>query len=1018
MADEVRPFGKDAPKVWTIPPGTDFLGSLASVLAQETGLIDHADALAEAIIYVPNRRSARALTFALFDTLGPGRTLLPPDIRTLGDLESEESTPIAEAGLVDLAPPLSAAKQQGALAQLVSAFFRAEYGRDLPPASALSSARELARLLEQATLGEAPVDWSNLKSLVEQSDLAIHWDDSVRFLSIIAEAWPQWLAENNVSDPFQRRLDAARALAQSWETAPPAAPVVIAGSTGATPAGRLLMKAAMALPKGLIVLPGLDKELSSTALAAVRTSPSHPQFTLVRTLSALGVSLDEVAVWPACAGIEAQDARRRLVHEALAPADDTADWRETLEELGKSSASTPAGFALAALKGLSVVELPNEAAEAEAAAILLRGVLTEPGSRAALVTTDAGLARRTGALLARWGVSVPPSAGQPLGRTPAGSLIALCARWVSDPADPVILSAVLKHAFVREKTVGALLDLYFLRGVRRWQTFEDLARLIETRHEEERFRAYSPDDQTRAAAFVRELSALFSELEADFSTLARVSVQAGAQTIAALAGAISATPLPWAGEDGAGASKLLERISELGEFLGEVSPQEFSELIEAECAALTVSLGEPEHPRLSIWGPLEARLQSADLIVLAGLNEGVWPEKTPPDAFLPSRFRAALGLPDTEERLGLSAHDFAQLACAPRVVMLHSARRDDAPAVASRWVWRLRTLVQGALFEKSGAALSGEHADLPEWVRETQSAGIGSLAPGFNVEPRPSRRPGAWPNRLSVTRVDRLQRDPYSIWAEDVLGLRVLDPMNSPMQANLKGTAIHKAIERYDLAGRGGAEARLVELLAEELRRAGEGEADWLGRKAIWEDVANWFDGWAAVRDTRGGLALEASGQLTYDIAGAPFVLSAQADRIEIGSTGEVTIVDFKTGSSPTDSMIRAGFDQQMPLQGLIASKGGFKDLAPAPVAALEYVEFKGKPRARTIGPGKEQDLTPAKMVTAAEEGFQRLIEAYRDPQAVFASAPRVQFVKYDYGYNLLARRAEWTSDTSEGGDE
>jgi ATP-dependent helicase/nuclease subunit B len=56
--------------------------------------------------------------------------------------------------------------------------------------------------------------------------------------------------------------------------------------------------------------------------------------------------------------------------------------------------------------------------------------------------------------------------------------------------------------------------------------------------------------------------------------------------------------------------------------------------------------------------------------------------------------------------------------------------------------------------------------------------------------------------------------------------------------------------------------------------------------------------------------------------------------------------------------------------------------------------------------------------VAAAEEGFQRLIEAYRDPQAVFASAPRVQFVKYDYGYNLLARRAEWTSDTSEGGDE
>ncbi|MGA1343553.1 MAG: double-strand break repair protein AddB [Hyphomonas sp.] len=1018
MAGEPWPLATGAPRVWTIPPGSDFLGSLASVLAEATGLTDQADALAEAIIYVPNRRSARALTLALFDTLGPGRTLLAPDIRTLGDLEAEEPTPMAEAGLADFAPPLSAARRLGVLAQLVSAFFRAQYGRDLPPASALASARELSRLLEQASLSEPPVDWSNLNALVEHSDLAVHWDASVRFLSIITEAWPRWLAENNVSDPFRRRLEAAKALAHAWEAEPPAGPVVIAGSTGATPAGRVLMKAAMSLQRGLVVLPGLDRELSAAALEAVGKSPSHPQFTLVRTLGALGIASGEVAEWPMRAPPGQPAARRRLLHEALAPADDTADWRETLEALGRTGQTTPAGFVTAALEGLSVVELPSEAAEAEAAAILLRGVLVQPGLRGALVTTDAGLARRTGALLERWGVSVPPSAGQPLGRTPAGSLIALCARWVCDPADPVTLSAVLKHAFVREKTAGALLDLHFLRGARRWQTLADLARLIETAHERDRLRAFTSDDQARAADFVRGLCGLFSDLQADFSRLELISLRPGAEKIAALAGAISQTPFPWTGEDGAGAAQVLERIREMGEFLGEVSPQQLSDLIEAECSALTVSLGQPEHPQLSIWGPLEARLQTADLIVLAGLNEGVWPEKAPPDSFLPSRFRPELGLPDAEERLGLSAHDFAQLACAPRVVILHSARRDDAPAVASRWVWRLRTLVQGALSEGASQALSGEHAQLPDWVRDMQSAGTGSLVAGFSAEPRPTRRPGTWPNRLSVTRVDRLQRDPYSIWAEDVLGLRVLDPMNSRVQASLKGTAIHKAIERYTLRGGPRAGAGLIDLLGEELLKAGEGEADWLGRKAIWEDVANWFEGWAAGRDTSGGLALEASGLSTFEIAGAPFSLSAQADRIETGATGAVTIVDFKTGSAPTDSMIRAGFDQQMPLQGLIARRGGFKGVAAAPVAALEYVEFKGRPGARMIGPGKEQDLIPERIIASAEQGLKRLIEAYRDPQAVFASAPRVQFVKYDYGYNLLARRAEWASDTSEGGDE
>ena len=37
---------------------------------------------------------------------------------------------------------------------------------------------------------------------------------------------------------------------------------------------------------------------------------------------------------------------------------------------------------------------------------------------------------------------------------------------------------------------------------------------------------------------------------------------------------------------------------------------------------------------------------------------------------------------------------------------------------------------------------------------------------------------------------------------------------------------------------------------------------------------------------------------------------------------------------------------------------------------------------------------------------------------AAFLSAPRVQFVKYDNGYNRLARRAEWAGDTEDGGGD
>ena len=46
-----------------------------------------------------------------------------------------------------------------------------------------------------------------------------------------------------------------------------------------------------------------------------------------------------------------------------------------------------------------------------------------------------------------------------------------------------------------------------------------------------------------------------------------------------------------------------------------------------------------QHPRLFIWGLLEARLQHADLMILGGLNEGVWPAMPAPDPWLAPRLR-------------------------------------------------------------------------------------------------------------------------------------------------------------------------------------------------------------------------------------------------------------------------------------------------------------------------------------------------------------------------------------------
>lgn len=1019
MAHDGLPFEAGAPRVWSIPPGEDFIRLLSATLASGSGLAERPDALADAIVYVPNRRSAKALSLALFIASGE-QAILPPDIRALGDLESDDAPPVKESALADLLPALSPAKRLGALAAMVQAYYKSGFGTEVPPSSALAAAQELARLLDQAQLSR-DVDWGPLPKLAKEADLEGHWASSAKFLEIVTAHWPDWLAEQGVMDPMARRLAAAEAMALDWERRPPQAPVIIAGSTGATPASRVLMKAALRLPQGLVVLPGLDTGMQPEVQARILSEVGHPQFALLETLQELGVDVGDVAEWPGASATARRQARRQIIHEALAPADDTADWRQTLDSLAAQSGKSLVAFAETALDGLSVIEAPDEAAEALAAALILRETLETPGRTAALVTPDAGLARRVSALLKRWGVDVPPSAGTPLVRTPAGSFIGLCAQWASDPGDPVRLLSVLKHKLASDVPGLADLELFFLRGPRRWQSLDELAASIRTRHEIEPYPRFRREHQAAAEALVRRLAETVRKAGADFSQTPRISGADAVERIAALASAVSETPLPWAGEDGAVASRLLEFIREMSEPLGPMTPEAVADLINMRAMQMTVSAGRAEHPRLSIWGPLEARLQSADRLVLAGLNEDVWPKRPPPDAFLPRRFRAELGLNDPEDRMGLSAHDFAQLACAPDVTLLYSARRDDAPAVASRWVWRLKTLAVGALEDRAEDVLRPKGTNPLEWVEALKSDGLGSLGDDFPVEPRPSMRPEGWPKKLSVTRVDLLQRDPYALWAEQVLGLSRLDPLNADLGPAPRGTAIHKALEDLEEEGAPKSADHLLSLIERELRKVGETEDAFAARRAVWRRTSEWYIDWRAQRDTGGGKPrFEVKGGIDLgEIDGAPFRLTATADRIERTSNGDLVIVDFKTGNPPREKEVATGLSQQMPLQALIAREGGYDKIPPARVDQLHYVAFKAKPEAFSLGGRHGLPSEPSEMADIAREGLLKLIADYRKPTSMFLSAPRVKFVKYDNGYNLLARRAEWASDTQdgEGGD-
>jgi len=460
-------LNRPRPRWFTLPAHRPFVEDLAAGLYTALSPLGP-EALSDAVVLTPTRRGARALIEA-FLKVGSERALLPPQVRALGDLD--EGEPPFEPGdiALDLPPAISPWRRRFELARLVSGASD-RLGRGLDAAGALELADALAGFLDSVEIEEA-APLAALDGWVDL-ELAKHWEISADFLRLAVEAWPARLNEIGLTDMTARRVALLRALGRRWRENPPPGVMVAAGSTGAAPATAALLTAIAEAPQGAVVLPGLDQDLAEDAWRKV--GEQHPQGSMKRLLELAGVERGDVAVWsPPSAGDGSGRWRRRIINEALRPAEATNDWLNQIAKLKAESAAERVDPIAEGLTGLSIIVARHEEEAAGAAALLLREALETPGRTAALVTPDAALARGVSARLSRWGVVADSSAGAPLAGLPVGVLTSVMAKAVVDPFDPVLLLALAKHPFARfgldldELTRrAARLERFGLRGPR------------------------------------------------------------------------------------------------------------------------------------------------------------------------------------------------------------------------------------------------------------------------------------------------------------------------------------------------------------------------------------------------------------------------------------------------------------------------------------------------------------------------------------------------------------------------
>ena len=977
------------PSVFTIAPSAPFAQVLARGLIARIG--DDPLALSSAIIYLPTRRAARSLGDAFAQVMG-GAALLP-QFRPLGDAEEDDILFDAADGGLELLPAITPLRRQLVLARLIRQWDKAGRGGSLSFAQCAALADSLAKVMDEVeTQG---CDLAKLDDLVPAS-LAEHWEGVSRFLGLLRDRWPAILADEKAMNPAARRILTLQALSKKLQAAPPQGPVIAAGSTGSIPATAQLLAVIARLPQGAVVLPGLDKGLDNESWDSL--DPGHPQYGLHQLLGTIGAERGDVQDWFAT---QPNKTRETMLMEVLRPAPTTDAWRELAQGGG-------AGEIREGLNGIALIQAADPAQEALSIALALRETLETPGRTAALVTPDRNLARRVAAEMARWNVSIDDSAGRPLAHTAAGTFLCLLAEAAQTRFAPVPLLALLKHPFARAGQDGFRahareLDRWCLRGPRPDPGLAGIANAIAKAGGARR----PPPSESLAqlaawwenlAGLLAPLEEVFAQQQAPLNALLDIHI-AAAEALARDAN--GDCPL-WARDDGEAAFQLVAALAAAADDLDPIEPQAWPPLFRLLAMKTPVRTAFGRHPRLAILGPLEARLQRFDRIVLGGLNEGTWPQSAGADPWFSRPMRASLGLEQPERSIGLSAHDFAMLAAGPDVLLSRSLKADGAPTIASRWLQRLEQLTRGlgladALRPRQDyAKLAARLLDIPQSQRLARPA----PTPPVNTRPR----------RLSVTEIETWLRDPYAIYAKHVLGLRPLDALDEPIGPLERGTALHKALELFIDKYRGGlpddAERQLIAIADQVFAEAGIPKA----ALALWRPrFAGAARGFIAVeRERRSAIAqtfLETHGTRKFSAPGGDFILSGQADRIDILKDGSAAILDYKTGAIPSGPQVQELLAPQLPLEGAILSEGGFGDIGKKIAQELIYLSLANEEKA-----GKPVHVRDAAALAgrAAEKLAQR-IASFDQPDTPYLS--RVQPYRADItgDFDHLARVREWS---------
>ncbi len=301
-----------------------------------------------------------------------------------------------------------------------------------------------------------------------------------------------------------------------------------------------------------------------------------------------------------------------------------------------------------------------------------------------------------------------------------------------------------------------------------------------------------------------------------------------------------------------------------------------------------------DNPDVVVLGTIEARMQTADVIILTGLNDGMFPAQGYKNSWLPINVSKKIGLPSPDRKVSLMALDFMNLSCAKEVYWLRSKVSGGVQTVESRFLSRVvaRKANIDVCFEKDILSVVNKY-DVVDYKP------LSFVAPVVEND---------WSD-VFVTELETLIHNPYVFYCKHILRLKPKDDWWVGPDARNFGLLVHDVIEHAKSFDKD-VLIHLMDVQAREL----------LGNTNIL--LYFWHKRFVEIAELvfeYKDLLLNSKPEINGVVNIAGRNVRARADRVWDGG-----VLDIKTGEAPSSTQLLEGNMPQLPLEAFILQSGGF----------------------------------------------------------------------------------------------